>query len=129
MHKSKNLWREIEERSEFGNEQLLAVSQYSGITPREEDSRSESLVAYKKCQPNDLVINIMLAWLGGLGVTKQDGIVSPAYCVFIARHKTTIPLTWGICIVHRFIWLSLPDALRVLYLHVGECILKTLDKC
>ncbi len=82
VHKSKNLWREIEERSEFGNEQLLAVSQYSGITPREEDSRSESLVAYKKCQPNDLVINIMLAWLGGLGVTKQDGIVSPAYCVY-----------------------------------------------
>ena len=82
VYKSKNLWREIEERSEFGNEQLLAVSQYSGITPREEDSRSASLVAYKKCQTNDLVINIMLAWLGGLGVTKQDGIVSPAYCVY-----------------------------------------------
>lgn len=82
VQKSKHLWRETEERSEFGNEQLLAVSQYSGITPREEDSRSESLVAYKKCQVNDLVINIMLAWLGGLGVTKQDGIVSPAYCVY-----------------------------------------------
>ena len=82
VQKSKHLWQEIEERSKFGNEQLLAVSQYSGITPREEDSRSESLVAYKTCHTNDLVINIMLAWLGGLGVTKQDGIVSPAYCVY-----------------------------------------------
>ena len=31
---------------------------------------------------NDLVINIMLAWLGGLGVSKYEGIVSPAYCIY-----------------------------------------------
>jgi type I restriction enzyme S subunit len=31
---------------------------------------------------NDLVVNIMLAWNGGLAFTKYTGIVSPAYCVF-----------------------------------------------
>lgn len=31
---------------------------------------------------NDLVINIMLAWLGGLGVSSYNGLVSPAYCVY-----------------------------------------------
>lgn len=80
--KSKFLWREKEDRSLLGNEELLSVSQYSGIVPRAEDSRSESLEDYKKCQPDDLVINIMLAWLGGLGVSNHIGIVSPAYCVY-----------------------------------------------
>lgn len=66
---------------------LLSVSEYSGITPSTNDagenvSRSASLVGYKKCKASDLIINIMLAWKRGLGISEYDGIVSPAYCVF-----------------------------------------------
>lgn len=82
LKKSKFLWREKEDRSMLGDEQLLSVSQYSGVVPRTEDSRSESLEDYKRCEPNDLVINIMLAWMSGLGISKHSGIVSPAYCVY-----------------------------------------------
>ncbi len=82
LKKSKFLWREKEERSKSGEEQLLSVSQYLGIVPKEDDSRSESLEDYKVCKTDDLVINIMLAWMSGLGVTPYDGIVSPAYCVY-----------------------------------------------
>lgn len=82
LKKSKFLWREKEDRSLLGDEELLSVSQYSGVVPRAEDSRSESLEDYKRCKPNDLVINIMLAWMSGLGVSKYSGIVSPAYCVY-----------------------------------------------
>lgn len=82
LKKSKFLWREKEDRSLLGNEELLSVSQYSGVVPRAKDSRSESLEDYKRCEPNDLIINIMLAWMGGLGVSKHSGIVSPAYCVY-----------------------------------------------
>lgn len=82
LKKSKFLWREKEGRSLLGDEELLSVSQYSGVVPRAEDSRSESLEDYKRCKPNDLVINIMLAWMSGLGVSKYSGIVSPAYCVY-----------------------------------------------
>jgi len=82
LKKSKFLWKEIDDRSIHGNEELLSVSQYSGIVPRADDSRSESLEDYKKCYPDDLVVNIMLAWMGGLGITKHTGIVSPAYCVY-----------------------------------------------
>lgn len=82
LKKSKFLWREKEDRSLLGDEELLSVSQYSGVVPRAEDSRSESLEDYKRCEPNDLVINIMLAWMSGLGVSKYSGIVSPAYCVY-----------------------------------------------
>jgi len=82
LKKTKFLWRERDDRSVLGEEQLLSVSQYTGVTPRAKDSRSESLEDYKRCQPNDLVINIMLAWMGGLGVSSHAGIVSPAYCVY-----------------------------------------------
>ena len=82
LKKSKYIWKEINDRSIHGDEELLSVSQYSGIVPRADESRSESLDDYKKCYQNDLVVNIMLAWMGGLGITKYAGIVSPAYCVY-----------------------------------------------
>ena len=80
--KSKYLWKESFSVSENGNEDLLSVSQYDGVTPAKGDSRSESLKGYKIVSKNDLVINIMLAWLGGLGVSEYDGLVSPAYCIY-----------------------------------------------
>ena len=80
--KSKYLWKESFATSENGNEELLSVSQYDGITPAKGDSRSESLKGYKIVSENDLVINIMLAWMGGLGVSNYSGIVSPAYCIY-----------------------------------------------
>ena len=79
--KSKFLWRESFDTSATGTEDLLSVSQYDGVTPAN-GSRSESLVGYKFVQENDLVINIMLAWMGGLGVSAYNGLVSPAYCVY-----------------------------------------------
>ena len=80
--KSKYLWKESFAVSDSGREKLLSVSQYDGVTPTKLDSRSESLKGYKIVSKNDLVINIMLAWMGGLGVSKYEGIVSPAYCIY-----------------------------------------------
>jgi len=87
--RGKFVFYEFGDRSQTGDETLLSVSEYYGVKPRGEVidegeflSRAESLVGYKKCNKNDLVMNIMLAWRRGLGVTKYDGIVSPAYSVF-----------------------------------------------
>lgn len=82
IRKAKYLWNESDQRSEYGSEQLLSVSQYDGVRESTEESRSESLKGYKMVAENDLVINIMLAWLGGLGVSSYNGLVSPAYCVY-----------------------------------------------
>ncbi len=83
------LFREINERSTNGDEVLLSVSEYYGVKPRKEIvdpgdflTNAASLEGYKKCQKNDLVMNIMLAWKGALGITDYDGIVSPSYNVF-----------------------------------------------
>lgn len=85
----KYLLREINKRSTNGQEQLLRVSQYTGVTTRGShekdgapDTRALSLSGYKRVASQDLVINIMLAWNGSLGVSNFDGIVSPAYCVY-----------------------------------------------
>jgi len=89
IRRAKFILREIDARSDSGKEQLLRVSQYTGVTQRksvdgseEPDTRASSLVGYKKVQPNDLVINIMLAWNGSMGVSRFPGITSPAYCVY-----------------------------------------------
>jgi type I restriction enzyme, S subunit len=89
LKRFKNVFVERTERSTDGAEELLSVSAYFGIKPRSETldegdhlSRAESLEGYKVCRAGDLVINIMLAWNRGLGVSWQKGIVSPAYSVF-----------------------------------------------
>lgn len=97
VFRGKFVFSEYNERSAYGDETLLSVSEYYGVKPRGEVvddgdfiSRAESLVGYKKCNKNDLVMNIMLAWKRGLGVTKYNGIVSPAYSVF-RFYKNALP--------------------------------------
>ena len=79
-------FREVDERSETGSEELLSVSHITGVTPRSEKNvtmfKAESNVGYKLCRPGDLVINTMWAWMAALGVSKQAGIVSPSYAVY-----------------------------------------------
>lgn len=89
--KMREFFSERKQLSQDGSEMLLSVSEYSGISPSINDtgenvSRSASFVGYKKCKASDLIINIMLAWKRGLGISEYDGIVSPAYCVF-ATHN------------------------------------------
>lgn len=89
VQRLKHLLRERDIRSADGSEELLSVSQYTGVTQRKRvdggdvpDTRAESLIGYKCVEHLDLVVNIMLAWNGSLGVSPFPGIVSPAYCVY-----------------------------------------------
>ena len=68
LRRMKFLLREIDGRSSDGKEQLLRVSQHSGVTERKSrpgsedaDTRAASLVGYKKGARNDLVINRLAA--------------------------------------------------------------------
>ncbi len=93
VRRMKYVVRETDSRSTSGKEQLLRISQYTGVTQRrradglgEPDTRADSLIGYKRVEPNDLVINIMLAWNGSMGVSNYSGIASPAYCVYRFGH-------------------------------------------
>jgi len=91
----KNLFQEMDSRSETGSEELLSVSHYTGVTLKRESleneddhiTNAESLVGYKLVAKNDLVINIMLAWNGSLGISPFNGITSPAYCVYRIKEE------------------------------------------
>lgn len=86
LRRAKFLFREVDERSRTGKEELLSVSHKTGVTPRSQKNvtmfMAESNVGHKICRPQDLVINTLWAWMAALGVSKHTGIVSPAYGVY-----------------------------------------------
>jgi len=83
---AKRFYREVDERSSTGEEELLSVSHITGVTPRSQKNitmfKAESYAGHKICRPDDLVINTMWAWMAALGVSRQVGIVSPSYGVY-----------------------------------------------
>jgi type I restriction enzyme S subunit len=84
--RAKWLFRERDQRSPTGEEELLTVSHITGVTPRSEKDvnmfEAETTEGYKICAARDLVINTLWAWMGAMGVAPVDGIVSPAYNVY-----------------------------------------------
>lgn len=90
IRKSKWLWKESIILSESEDELLLSVSQYTGVNISQSESRGSTLIGYKHVKKDQLVINIMLAWLGGLGLSSKNGVVSPAYAVYELRQKQCV---------------------------------------
>jgi type I restriction enzyme S subunit len=84
--RSRWLFRERDTRSTTGAEEMLTVSHLTGVTPRSEKDvnmfEAETNEGYKLCQPGDLVINTLWAWMGAMGVAPVAGMVSPAYNVY-----------------------------------------------
>ena len=69
--------------------QLLSVVREKGVIVRNTEHKEENhnfipedLSGYKRVKQGQFVINKMKAWQGSYGVSKYDGIVSPAYFVF-----------------------------------------------
>ena len=84
--RSRWLFRERDQRSETGEEELLTVSHLTGVTLRSEKDvnmfEAETTEGYKICLSGDLVINTLWAWMGAMGVSPVNGIASPAYNVY-----------------------------------------------
>ena len=94
IRRIKHLFNEINERSFDGSEDLLSVSQYTGVTNKTEKledggmlTNAATLEGYKKVWKGDLVSNIMLAWNGSLGFSPFDRITSPAYSIYRLKTK------------------------------------------
>ncbi len=93
VKRAKYLLKEVDERSQTGEEELLSVSHITGVTPRSEKNvnmfMAEDYTGSKLCKKDDLVINIMWAWMGALGVSDQVGIISSSYSVFRQHQQDT----------------------------------------
>jgi type I restriction enzyme S subunit len=86
IERARWLFRERDVRSTTGEEEMLTVSHLTGVTPRSEKDvnmfEAETNEGYKLCEPGDLVINTLWAWMGAMGIAPVKGIVSPAYNVY-----------------------------------------------
>ena len=72
------LFRERDERSDTGEEDLLTVSHLTGVTLRSEKEvnmfEAATKEGYKICLSGDLVINTMWAWMGAMGVSSLEAV-------------------------------------------------------
>ncbi len=95
VYRAKVLFREINQRSATGDEELLTISHKTGVTRRSDKHvtmfMAESLEGYKKCHLGDLIINTMWAWMGAMGISAEAGIVSPSYNVYRLRRDDCDP--------------------------------------
>jgi len=78
---------------------LLSVYRDYGVilTSSRDDNRNKpslDLSRYKVVAEGDLVINKMKAWQGSLGISKNQGIVSPAYYVCKINDYIKLDLTY-----------------------------------
>ena len=92
IQKGKQLFKETNERSVTGEEELLTVSHITGVTPRKNKNvnmfMSESLVDYKICHEGDVAANTMWMWQGAIGVSKYYGVISPSYNTYRQKADT-----------------------------------------
>lgn len=86
----KTIFYEYNKKSLFGSEELLSLSQYTGIRLKSDTSIAKSYEAenyegYRIVKSGQFVMNIMLAWNGSYALSEYDGMISPAYCVYDFR--------------------------------------------
>ena len=53
-------------------------------------NKAQNADGYKHVYKNDLVVNIILCWMGALGISDFDGVTSPAYDVYAPKDLNTI---------------------------------------
>lgn len=90
----KNLFREVDRRSDTGSETLLSLRLGKGLVDhhalRGKHIPAEALVGFKKIRSGEIVMNRMRAAAGLFAESFVDGLVSPDYAVF-QRSRDLIP--------------------------------------
>ena len=95
IKRGKVLFGESDARSTDGSEELLTVSQYTGITPRSQKNvnmfEALTLEGYKLCDVGDIAANTMWLWAGAIGVSAYSGVISPSYNVYRQKAENFAP--------------------------------------
>ena len=95
IKRGKVLFEESDARSADGSEELLTVSQYTGITPRSQKNvnmfEALTLEGYKICDVGDIAANTMWLWAGAIGVSAYSGVISPSYNVYRQKAENFVP--------------------------------------
>lgn len=82
----KYLLREVDRRTQTGEEPLLSMRRDHGLVPLSQFSdkvaEPKALLAYKLVRPGELVVNRMQAGNGLVFVARIPGLISPDYAIF-----------------------------------------------
>ncbi|MFE9777230.1 restriction endonuclease subunit S [Streptomyces sp. NPDC005775] len=85
LERVKRILHVIDERAGSRKLPLLSVSIHLGVIRRDSITndlpRAEDLSNYKVCRPGDIVLNRMRAFQGAIGISPEQGLVSPDYLV------------------------------------------------
>lgn len=93
-----NIFTLRKERNSLPEEKVQLLSLYTsiGVFPQGEHvtasgNHAQTVDGYKVVHKNDIVVNIILAWMGAIGVSDYDGVTSPAYDVYIPDLTKVVP--------------------------------------
>lgn len=91
------LFRLRDEKNYKPMEEVQLLSLYTGIgvfphgEQEERGNKAVTVEGYKVVHKDDIVVNIILAWMGAIGVSDYDGVTSPAYDVYIPDFTKVVP--------------------------------------
>ena len=97
VRKIGRLFRLRDEKNYKPMEEVQLLSLYTGIgvfphgEQEERGNKAVTVEGYKVVHKDDIVVNIILAWMGAIGVSDYDGVTSPAYDVYIPDIPKVIP--------------------------------------
>ncbi|MBA3571446.1 MAG: restriction endonuclease subunit S, partial [Pyrinomonadaceae bacterium] len=90
FNRGKFYFREVDVRSTTGQEELLSVSHITGVTPRSQKNinmfKAESYIGSKLCNPGQIAVNTMWAWMAAIGISRYHGIISSSYHIYEQIH-------------------------------------------
>ena len=92
-----NLFKLRDEKNYKPMEEVQLLSLYTGIgvfphgEQEERGNKAVTVEGYKVVHKNDIVVNIILAWMGAIGISNYDGVTSPAYDVYIPDLTNVVP--------------------------------------
>lgn len=96
--KIKNIFRLRDERNYLPEEEVELLSLYTrlGVIKNKDidkrtGNKNTTVYNYKKVYQQDIVVNIMLCWMGAIGISDYNGVTSPAYDVYKPDLKRVNP--------------------------------------
>lgn len=68
----------------------MGVVQHSDLE-KTTGNKAQNADGYKIVHKDDIVVNIILAWMGAMGISNYDGVTSPAYDVYKINTQRIVP--------------------------------------
>ena len=85
-----------DERSYLPLNEVNLISLYSGLGVRQHTdiehttgNKARNADGYKIVAQNDIIVNILLCWMGAIGRSAYDGVTSPAYDVYKPKENVS----------------------------------------